>query len=340
MAMTDTLLKAAQTRLAQRMTEAEFRQKSRPVLEVFRKNTNFLIPNIEQIKLSENRSIEVDLFARTTDTIASERKYLHSGNQGSTQKVTPTWTTYARTFSVSLKQMNNNFLGAVESLSNDLLNAYIDIHDELETDALAYLATNKTQVNPATANGAFDATNYIWDVNNGNEDFYWSYIQSMMRQNKYNGAFNVISDATMYAKALTFAAQGQANQINKGFQFQGLNHYESIDDFSLPTGHVGGSYIIPEGMIGMIPWIPGENRRGEGDPDSFVGGFYSMPDLFGTGLEFAVHSYRERADNSSRVSGVNQDVNKEYEISIDVSFQKAPISTANVSPIFLTGLLS
>lgn len=339
MAMTDTLLKAAQAGLTDVMTEVEFRQKQRPVFEVFRKNTNFLVPNIEQLKVAENRSVEIDLFARSSASVASSRAYNHTGNQGSTQKVTPTWTTYARTFSISLKEMNNNYLGAMQLMRTNLLNAFIDLHDEIESDAQAYLAANKTQVNPADSNGSFDPTNYIWDVNNGDADFFWAYIQSMMTQNKYSGMYDVISDPVMYAKAQIFAAQGQANQINKGFQFQGLNHYQTIDSLSLPAGHIGGSYIIPEGTIGVIPWIPAENRRSEGNPNDYVGAFSSMPDLFGTGLEFAVHTYRQRADNSSRNSGVNQDVNTEYEISIDISFNKAPSSTANESSIFLTGLL-
>ena len=57
-----------------------------------------------------------------------------------------------------------------------------------------------------------------------------------------------------------------------------------------------------------------------------------------TGLQFAVHGYTERGDTSA-AQGDTQDEVTEWEISIDLSPQFAPLSTANESPIFAVGQL-
>lgn len=50
------------------------------------------------------------------------------------------------------------------------------------------------------------------------------------------------------------------------------------------------------------------------------------------GLQYAVHSYEERADGTS-VNGQKQDVITQTEISIDLSFNHAPDSTATRTPL-------
>ncbi|MNT64624.1 hypothetical protein D3C72_2025390 [compost metagenome] len=57
-----------------------------------------------------------------------------------------------------------------------------------------------------------------------------------------------------------------------------------------------------------------------------------MTDPFGTGLEFAVHGYSQRADTSG-VNGDTQDVVMEFEVSIDLSPKVAPLSQAATETI-------
>jgi len=64
----------------------------------------------------------------------------------------------------------------------------------------------------------------------------------------------------------------------------------------------------------------------------------TIDDPLGSGLKFAVHQYAAGADNEG-AAGETQDVDVEVEISLDVAFAKAPMSTSNASPIFKTGIL-
>jgi hypothetical protein len=56
------------------------------------------------------------------------------------------------------------------------------------------------------------------------------------------------------------------------------------------------------------------------------------------GLSYAVHSYEERAD-ATATNGYTQDVLTQYEISIDVALEHAPLSTANETPLQAFGLI-
>jgi len=334
----NSLLVTAQASLSDRMKAPEFRNKVWSVNEVFKKGTPFILPDINSLKTSDQRSVKAYTGAKTTATVGSARAHDHSASGfGDSQEVSLSFTTYARKFKVSLKMADRNFLSAAEMLANEIQSTFIDIHDEIESDSVAYLGTNKTQVNNANSGtqiGSWDGTNYEWEVAATNEDYYFQYIASMMRQNKYRGMMDVIHDPVLFSLAQQKAAQGATNAENLGFQFAGLNQYESID-LSGGDGQKGISYVIPTGTVGMIDWIPRINREGRETKD-FT--YTTISDPFGSGLQFALHIREDGADNSSNGAEV-QDVDIEYEVSTDIARVKAPLSTSNASTIFKSALL-
>jgi hypothetical protein len=107
-----------------------------------------------------------------------------------------------------------------------------------------------------------------------------------------------------------------------------------LDDANYANGI---SFACPMGLWGIIDWIPLQNRAGKGNFDSVLGGYSTMVDPM-TGLSLAVHGYTERGDTSA-AEGDTQDEVTEWEISIDLSPQVAPLTTANASPVFAVGQL-
>ena len=104
------------------------------------------------------------------------------------------------------------------------------------------------------------------------------------------------------------------------------------------VGYDQMSYFIPEGTIGVLPWIPQLNRQGFGDTFQNGGVYRSIPDPLGSGLTFAVHEYATGADNEGG-SGETQDIDVQVEMSVDLGPVIAPMSTSNLSPIVKGGLL-
>ncbi|MNE17540.1 hypothetical protein D3C80_1105250 [compost metagenome] len=227
--------------------------------------------------------------------------------------------------------MDNNVIAWQQAFENLLENAFINIHESAETAMITYLLAQRTQVNNANQGGTFNAANDAFEIALADQNRFLQFAKSMMKQNNYSGSFDLIADNLLYANLEYFANQGTSNATNLGFQFSGVNIGES-NDLSDANYTRGVGLILPSGQFGVLPWIPKQNRQGYGDYNTFNGGFGTMTDPFGTGLEFAVHGYSQRADTSG-VNGDTQDVVMEFEVSIDLSPKVAPLSQAATETI-------
>ena len=145
---------------------------------------------------------------------------------------------------------------------------------------------------------------------------------------------DIVSDSLLASTGAFKAQQGQGNATNLGFQFSGLDVAESIE--VADANYLNGiAFAWPTGMAGILDWIPKQNRAGKGNFDSVLGGYSTIVDPM-TGIPFAIHGYTERATTAA-ANGSGQDEVTEWEISVDLSPQKAPITTANQTPIFAVG---
>jgi hypothetical protein len=129
-----------------------------------------------------------------------------------------------------------------------------------------------------------------------------------------------------------WAAQGNGNAQNTAFQFTGLNIEQSVElsDANYPMGI---TLVMPQGTTALIDWIPKQNRVGYGDYNSYLGGYGSFKDPYGTKATFAVHAYALRSDTSG-TNGIQQDNLMQFEISVDVAQALTPFSNANESPVY------
>lgn len=332
----DSVLSKAQSKLNARYAQPEMRDKMDGALAVFQRDTDFTIPNANALRLREDRAVETAFLTRVRRNAAGfNRTHNHTGTVNDSAKVDITWSTFGDLQVTSLKRSDGNIFNQAEVLANAVDNALKNIRESVSAAGLAYLDTNKTQVNAATQLGNFNAPNNVFEIAAGNADLFFDYGSEMMMQNYYNGSYNVLANSTLAAKARFLGNQGSGNQTNSGYQLNNLtvNTAIGLTDANYANGI---SYFIAPGSIGMLDWIPVQNRQGEGDYSTFVGGFGTIVDPL-TGLNIAIHGYSQRADNSASNS-VAQDVNTEWEFSVDVGFVKAPINeNANESTIFAVG---
>lgn len=325
------LLKA-QARIAQRFTAEELRTKIAPATTLALQNLSILIPDQNTIRTREDRPVSGYFMNRTKRSTIAARSYNHTGVRGDSTEVPFVWNTVGDKFCISLKQMDNNIFGFEETLANELYNAALNIHESVETTLINYLLTNKTQINVATKNGTWNATNNAFEVAATTKDTFYQILKNMMLQNNYRGNFDVIADPLMSVASEKLAAQGAGNATNTAFQFAGLNIMQSIElaDSAYPDGI---AIAMPAGSYALQPWIPRQNRQGRGDYNSVLGGYGSMPDPLGSGLIFAVHGYTERADTSTD-NGNAQDDLLQMEITIDISPALSKLSNTNETVAF------
>ena len=331
-----SVLAQAQVMLNERFQAAEMRQKPSAALMMLLKSRDFLIPDLKTLRTREDRPTKAYLKNRANRTVANARSHNHSGANADSTEIDISYTTYADTFSTSLKRADNNVFSDAEILAHEIENSLINLHEGIETALITWLDTNKNQVSAPPSGGidraTFNTANDVYEIAAGDADEYLSIAKSIFRQEKYNGGqFDAILSSLLSSTHEKKAAQGTGNSTNLGFNFIGVEASESIEVSD--TNYANGiGFFSPVGMTGILDWIPKQNRQGKGDIDSVLGGFTTITDPM-TGLSMAVHGYTERGDTSG-TNGNAQDEVTQWEMSIDLSPQKAPISTSNQSPIF------
>jgi len=319
----------AQTILNKKFASPEMRTKPSPALDLLLKNGSNIIANIADLRKRDDRPVTAYMIGRNKRTPGTARVYNHTGPSGDSVAVPINFFSDTDSFSISLKQLDNNIFGFNEMLANQFQQAMLNVLEGLETAAIAYLLAQRTQYAPPTLSGAtFNATNDVYEVASGSKSVFYQILSSIARQNRYRSRLDVIASSPLAVLAEYSEAQGAGNANNLNFQFQGKNIAESIElnDSNYANGVV---LAMPEGTVGAMDWIPKQNREGRGDYNSTLGGYGSMMDPYGMGLTFAVHGYAERADTSARNGGSQQDDLMQFEVSLDMSFNKAPLTGSN-----------
>lgn len=330
----------AQARLKDKFQSLEMKSKIPTAMRFFMDKRDISIEGLKGLRYKETRPQEAYYKVRQARTVTgATRNFSHTGVDGDSAKIDLSWVTYLDKFSISMKRYDNNLYSFNDVLATNMMNVFINLKDGMDTAALAYLDTNKTQVNVADKLGSFNGVNNVWEnpLATGAEDFFRN-AKSMMRQNYYEGAYNVLVDPVASALAEKNIAQGSGNATNLGYQFSNLNVIEhtSLADANYTTGL--GYFFTPE-SIACLDWIPKQNREGFGNLENATVDnpfFTSIVEPF-FGLRLAVHIYKEGADTSA-TNGSEQDVVWQYEFSVDLSLNHAPLSTANETPIFAVGI--
>jgi len=340
----NTVWTAAQWKLNEMMQMPEFKAKPSAALSVFLKNTDFLVPASERERMwnqkpSDQHTAYIETINKQSISTGSARAAAHTGNVGDSTATAISYTTYSATFKYSVKRADLNVFSTAETLAAQLRSAAIALHSDIETALMTYLNTNKTQVvvSSSPQSGAWDGSNYIFQVADAYSAQYFQNLKMFMMEQYYSGNFDVVNNVAAAIQAGYLAQQGTGNATNLGWQLDGMNMVTSTE-LSNASGYDWMSYIIPEGTVGILPWIPNLNRQGFGDTFK-TGGFYSnIFDPLGSGLQFAYHEYSTAADNDSNGSET-QDIDIQCEMSIDLAEVKAPMSTSNLTPIVKAGKL-
>jgi hypothetical protein len=313
----------AQTRLAQKYAAPEMRIQPYPAFALLTANSNVLIEDAANLRTREDRPIEAKLLARQKRNSGAGRTHNHTGVFGDSGSTTLTWTTKSDVTSISIKLLDKNVIGFEEAVANQIEQCCINILEDKETEAITYLRANRATQQPANIqNGTFNAANDVMEISAADKDknLFFANARIIMEDNFLGRNLDIIGDSRLAVNAEWLANQRTANATNWGYQFGDLNilHSTILRDANYTDGT---ALVMPAGTVGALNWIPRQNRQGEGDPNTYVG-------MYGTfryrGYSFAIHTYRQRADTSGS-NGNTQDDVIEFELSLDTSYNKAPL---------------
>ena len=324
--------------------KAEVRELQNPILRQASTYAPFLVANVEQIKESDKRAVYTYYKKKKASSGGTARSYALSGANSDSGQVTLSWITFSETFGISIQTGYDNVFSTEEQMAHDIAECQRNLRERIGTYIVAQLHAGRTQTAPVTTaikNMTWNGTNYAFENDASQLDLFFENAQSVMKQNKYYNKFDVIVDPILAKRANYDMYQAQGNAQNLAFQFQSYNPngimFHSTLGNEVATAYAGGTAIVlPEASFAVIPWIPKINRIGQGDYETFNGGFGTMADDTGLPFQYAVRGWAQKADASS-AGGTVQDIHIDMELSIDIAFNAAPMSVSGETPIYEFG---
>lgn len=310
-------------------------------------------PMFADLRKREDRAVSGYFPTRKTKSVATERTYNHAGTRGDSLEVPVTWQTSIDTFSISLKQNDNNVISYEENWAAQMQNSIFNIMTDAESKFITNLTADRTQVNVNGTPMVWDGVDFVLENALAEKDHFYHYIKANMNQNLYKGQVTVVADSLAGIFAAQQIQQGQGNATNLGWQFQNMNISQSTNSIlsGLTDTYAGAALAFPTDLVGIVPWIPLQNRKSldpvkalsyNGDYGQIMAPIYDDKGNVAYELPIAVHMYAERADTSAN-NGSTQDDVIQVELSLDTAYLSAPLSDfrgANDSVVYGYGQLN
>ena len=334
----------AQIKLQGEFASNDQRYRIPEVFKLFLNGAEQFFPSYKTLKTSDTRAVESNYFVRTAQTLLTTgRSHNHTGTGGDSGVLALSWQTYSATFSMTLKQADTSVYSWQEEFNNEIRNKVIDFANGLDAVAGTYLFSNRSGASSGTVNGkvTFDTTDDVYIVDGTYKDEIGTLIKLVADINKYQGQqVDVVCDSLLYSNMLKLSNQGAGNATNTSFQFAGTKFIHDpamgARASALDATYVEGFAVaVPMGHVSCADWIPVQNRNGVETKEQTYGSLLNPVD----GLQYAVHSYSERADGTS-VNGQKQDELTQTELSIDLSFNHAPSSVTDETPIMAFAIVT
>jgi hypothetical protein len=302
-------------------------------------------PSIESVKASVQRAVNAYFPIRQAATNGTTRPALHTGARGDSDAVAYTWTTFSEPFSISLNQAQNNVMTFAQMYAAAKRNAILNVLNRADAWFLAALLAEKTAINVGGANGTFNATDDVFEIDGASKDFFFSEAKIMMEQNLYRSNLVAIVDAKGKELARRVGAQGTGNSVNLSYTIDGYSGIMGTTRQILdPTEFDASGIFFDPTAVAIAPWVQPDYRK-DVDPDKAMNsaqgdrGQFSLAEM--PGVSFMEKYYVVQAD-ASAAQGTTDDVLMQGLISLDLAFAVAPTSDfrgSDDSVVYVAGAL-
>lgn len=297
-------------------------------------------PEIMALRTREDRTVNYDFPIRSSVGSATSRLYNHTGNRGDSVRTALSWQTYAETFSISEKQLDNNTISYEMEFAKRMKSHVFNLMKRFDDWFIAQLVAGKTQINVGGVRGDFNLTDDVLELDANQQDYWKEQIEANLANNEFNSELTVVADSLAFMDMTRSLNQGEMNSTNLSYQFGSGQIVKSSK--TLLSGYNGSAFAFPTELVGVVPWIPKQNRKPL-DPEkamSYNGdkGTIQVPIMNDKGqvmytLDVAISMYTERADTSAS-NGSAQDLLSQVELSLDMAYFPAPLSSLRATGDF------
>lgn len=305
------------------------------VVKAFRDSTSQLVPKeaLEAAKKSSRHVAKIPVLKKIDPSglIRDTRTCDPLDSPVESAFVQPTYETYSFSFHMTPHYNHENYVSYAEEFAWKLAQHLQAFGEKLDADLVTYLEANLTQVNPSPLFGGIAGT-AVTVPNADKEEFYKS-IPSIMYRNDLSGNRVIdISNPESQIMYDSLSRQGTSNSVNTAYQISNFAPYRS-NRVPVGAGQEEVHYLIPEGHIGLLDWMPYEYAVGTRISDGDIWGSITDP-LFGFnwGLKYVA-----KCTDLSGVAGGIDDLTTAYVEKFEFSVDLAPLNSFSSdisSPIF------
>lgn len=305
------------------------------VVSAFRDNTERLVPKeaLESAKKSSRHVAKIPVLKKIDPdgVIRDTRVCDPIDSPVESAFVQPTYETYSFSFHMTPHYNEENYISYQEEFAWKLMQHLQAFGEKLDADLITYLEANLTQVNPSPLFGGIVGDTV--SVPNADKELFYKSIPSIMYRNDLSGNRVIdISNPESQIMYDSIARQGAGNAVNTAYQISNFAPYRS-NRVLTGAGEEEVHYLIPEGHIGLLDWMPYEYRVGKKISDGDVWGSITDPMFgFNWGLKYVA-----KCTDLSGVAGGIDDLTTAYVEKFEFSLDLAPFhsySSDTSSPIF------
>jgi hypothetical protein len=334
-------LLAFQSKINKKFNAAELREQQNPILRQGLSYSDFIIGNAQDVRQSDKRTINTYYLKRMPAVNGTARTSAPTGVQADSGAVSLSWVTFSETLGLNMQVGMDNMFDTMTLLDNQIMQKQRILRERIGQYIVSSLYANRTQASPATTatrNMNWNGTTFAFENDGNQANFFYENAASIMRQAKYYDKLDVIADPLIAKVARFNQFQGQGNAQNLAYQFQsynpgGIMEHTSLGNEVATNYSTGVALVLPTASFAVLSWVPKINRDGFGDYESFNGGFGTVGDSAGQPLTYAVRAWAQKSDTSA-AGGTVQDIHIDMELSVDISFNVAPISTSGETAIY------
>lgn len=348
--MSETNLLAGIAKVTDRLQKPEFRMPNTAAVSMAAIGDSLATP-MSQLRTREDRQTYFDWQKSKADESKTVRTALHSGGRMGSGRSEISWGSVVDTFSISMKQMDNNSFSFEDSFSSGILNSVRNNLTKFDNAFLSLLKADVTQVNNANLGlrGAFNQADFIFELENTEREYWPQLIEAVFAGNDFYDELIILADSIAFIDMMRALNQGAGNSTNLWWQFGNSKVVKT--NKSLYSGYNGSAIAVPANQVALFPWIPKQNRKPidiEKAMSSEIGDFGSIqvPIFDGNGVQVnsidaAISIYSKRADTKTvDKNGSYQDVLTEIEVSWDYAYMSAPLSNTNETVVYGFGAKS
>ena len=335
----DTILPEIAEKLNQQLASKDFRVSPNPALMLGLSGIQAIS---QESKTREDAVFSINALQRQTMDIVTDRDANHTGKRGDSYKLFPSWSTFGTTFSISMKQLDNNVFDMTEAQTRLFDDSLETLRRKLNRITALNAYAGRTHVNNGVQIGNFNDGTDVFEVPLADRELFFQNIGSMMGMNDYNGQLTLLSDPRAMNSSEFLKAQGSSNATNWAFQFD-MTNMRIIQERELAMNGLNPDYptngfvlAMPEYAYSVATWIPPINRRGQTTQVSQYGVLIDPV----TNITFGVHYYQQRANTGGSIlNGSTQDVVIQFEVSVDYCYIQTPFTNNEESAIFAAALV-